>query len=427
MSHVSVVSIRSILLVSVFSFGNLVLQTGLADDWNQYRGPRGDGVAAGEMEVGIDKPVISTAWKVPTTKGFSSFSIADGRAFTLVTMKDSSGSPQETCIALDIANGRTLWSQPLTVIKYDGGGDSGTQDNKGGDGPRSTPATDGDRVYVYDSRLGLHCLDAATGKTVWKQDIAAKFSGRNIHWNNATSPVLHGDRVIVAGGGVGQTFLAFDKSSGELIWKSGDEKFTHATPVVANINGTEQVVFYMQSGLIGINLSDGTELWRAPVDYRTSSAASPVIDGNRVYCSAGYGVGAALFEVGSDNSVNELWKKPNRLINHWSTPVVYEGHLYGCFGFKQYGKSPLQCIELTTGEVKWSQDGYGPGNCIRVGDKLVALSDSGEVVIVSAKSNRYTELSRSDVLNGKCWSMPAFSGGRIYVRSTEEGACVELK
>ena len=114
-------------------------------------------------------------------------------------------------------------------------------------------------------------------------------------------------------------------------------------------------------------------------------------------------------------------------MNHWSTPVVHDGHLYGIFEFKKYGKAPLQCVELATGEIKWAERGFGPGNCILVGEKLVVLSDAGEVAIVAAQPDAYRELARAKVLDGKCWSTPAYSDGRIYVRSTKEAACIAIK
>ena len=201
---------------------------------------------------------------------------------------------------------------------------------------------------------------------------------------------------------------------------------THATPTLCDINAKRQAIFFMQSGLVSLDPVDGSELWRQPFPYSVSTAASPVVEGNLVYCSAGYGVGAGLFEIGEDMSVKEIWRKPNRLINHWSTPVVHDGHLYGLFEFKKYGKAPLQCIELATGEIKWEKRGFGPGNCILVGDKLAVLADSGALVIVEAKPDAYHEIVHSKVVEGKCWSTPAFSDGKLYIRSTKEGACVDV-
>jgi outer membrane protein assembly factor BamB len=254
----------------------------------------------------------------------------------------------------------------------------------------------------------------------------SEYEGRNIKWLNASSPLLDGDRIYVGGGGKNQSFLCFDKSTGKELWKTGDEEITHATPSLTEIDGKKQVIFFVQSGLVSIDPTSGNELWRQKYDFAVSTAASPITDGNLVYCSAGYGVGAGLYKVTDNSTTERVWRKPSKLMNHWSTPIVHDGHLYGIFEFKKYGKAPLNCVELKTGKIKWSKRGFGPGNCILVGDTLVVLSDAGEVVFVKAQTSEYEELAREDVLEGKCWSTPAYADGRIYVRSTEEGACIEV-
>ena len=393
-----------------------------AADWPQYRGPLGDGKSAETIE-SFDWTVSGpeVVWKAPTNLGFSSFAIADGRAFTLV-VRDS----VETLVALDATTGRELWNANLGDSDYGhDGGNAGAPGNRGGDGPRSTPSTDGKHVFVYDSHLVLTCFDNK-GNQKWKRDILSEFAGRNLKWLNASSPLLHGGVIYVGGGGPGESFLAFEKDSGELIWKSGDELITHATPHLLSTDNTKQVVFFTQSGLVSLNAGTGDELWRTEFPFSVSTAASPVSEGSLVYCSAGYGVGAGLFQINGSQQAEELWFKSNELMNHWSTPVVHEGHLYGIFEFKKYGKAPLQCVELATGKIKWAERGFGPGNCILVGKKLVVLSDAGELVIASANPDQYKELGRAKVITGKCWSTPAFSNGRIFIRSTEEAACIKV-
>lgn len=401
----------------------------LRADWPQYRGPAGDGLAREPIpntDWAAQPPQV--LWKAPTPLGFSSFAVADDRAFTLVARDAGDGRQVETCLALDADTGRELWSVPLGASDYGhDGGNAGTPENRGGDGPRSTPSTDGGRVFVYDAHLVLYCFNAANGELVWKRDIIKEFAGRQIKWLNASSPLLIGKTIYVGGGGAGQSFLAFDKTNGKLLWKSGDETITHATPRFVEIDGKPQVIFFVQSGLVAVRAVDGQELWRTKFPFSVSTAASPVVEGNRVYCSAGYGVGALVVEVGDEKEPDEVWFKANELMNHWSTPVVHNGHLYGIFEFKKYGDAPLQCVELATGEIKWSQRGFGPGNCILAGDKLVVLSDGGELVLVAATPEKYEELSRIKAVDGKCWSTPALSDGRIYVRSTEEAACLVVE
>ena len=401
-----------------------------ADDWPQYRGKHGDGKSSeiiGNVNWSAGGPKV--LWKAETPLGFSSFSVADGRAFTLVARGEEE-SKVETCIAIDVATGDELWSVAFGPSEYNhGGGNAGASGNKGGDGPRSTPTCDGGHVYVYDSHLMLTCMKASNGEVVWQADVEKEYDGPNIKWLNASSPVVDGSHVYVGGGGEGQSFLAFNKNSGELVWKSGDETITHATPALASINGQKQLVFFAKSGLVSVSAASGSEAWRCKFPFSVSTAASPIVDGNFVYCSAGYGVGAGFFHIvdsGAGEEAEEIWFKPNKLMNHWSTPIVHDGHLYGIFEFKKYGTAPLNCVELKTGKIKWSKRGFGPGNCILVGDKLVVLSDAGEVVVVPASPDEYKEVARAKVIDGKCWSTPAFSDGKLFVRSTVEAACLDL-
>ncbi len=412
-------SISALLLVAP------LLAASASDDWPQYNGAAGNRRSAQKLVVpSWSDKAPGTAWRVPTQGGFSSFVVANGRAFSLVTRAGA-----ETCVALDAKTGQELWARELDSVSYDGGGDRGTDDNSGGDGPRSTPSHADGRVYVLDSSLGLYCLDEVAGKVQWMVDLVAKYGGRNIRWQNAASPLIEGAYVFVAGGGEGQSLLAFDRKTGELAWKSGDELMTHATPVAATIHGVRQILFYVQSGVVSVVPETGEELWRFDYPFRVSSAASPVVFEDVVYVSAGYGVGGGAFVISKDGdgfSAANLWHERNGLMNHWSTPVCKDGFLYGMFSFKEYGDGPLECVELATGTVSWSKDGFGPGNVILVGNTLVALSDAGEVVLVEANPVEYEEQARARVLDGKCWSTPAFADGSLFVRSTTEGVRLDL-
>ncbi|MEE8467396.1 MAG: PQQ-binding-like beta-propeller repeat protein [Planctomycetota bacterium] len=399
------------------------------DDWPQYNGLTHDRSSAERVELrSWPEGGPPVAWTAETKLGFSSFSIAQGMAFTLVG-RDVDGVGHEVCVALDTRTGEELWATALSKSGYDSGGDRGAEGNSGGDGPRSTPSHAGEQVFVFDAKLVLSCLDDETGELLWDRDIVEQFGGRNITWQSAASPLIDGGRVFLAGGGAGQSLMAIDTATGELLWKVLDERMTHATPIVATIHGVRQVIFFVQSGLVSVDPESGSELWRAEFPHRTSTAASPVVHEDIVYCSAGYGVGAGAFRISKKDDgfqATGLWRERNGLMNHWSTPVCKDGFLYGMFGFKDYGDGPLQCVDMRTGEVRWSKDGFGPGNCILVGSDLVALGDAGQVVLVEAAPEEYRELARAQVLDGKCWSTPVFSAGRLYVRSTSQAACLDL-
>jgi|ERR1039458_6266453 outer membrane protein assembly factor BamB len=143
-------------------------------------------------------------------------------------------------------------------------------DNKSGDGPPpSPPAVIGGRVFVYSFTMVLQCLDAASGKVPWKEDVIASFSGKNIGWQSATSPVEDGGLVHVAGGGAGHSMLAFSQGAGELAWKSGEGGITHATPAVGTTQGVSQVIRFLQTGLASVEAASGQPLWKFPFPYRT--------------------------------------------------------------------------------------------------------------------------------------------------------------
>jgi outer membrane protein assembly factor BamB len=404
--------------------------TGMAADWGQYRGAQTEGVSPETIRAGWQGGAPKSLWRVPTPAGLSSFVAGEGKVFTVVTRSAESGSA-EVCVALDAATGKELWATPTGTAKYPGGADSGTPDNKGGDGPRSTPAVSGGHVFVYSSAMVLQCLDAASGKALWQKNVIAEFGGKNIGWLSAMSPVVDGDLVYVAGGGAGQSMLAFKQATGELAWKSGDGAITHATPVVATIQGVRQVIYLLQPGLVSVETATGKPLWKYSFPYKVCTACSPVVAGDVVFCTAGYEVGGAACQVvrnGGEFEAKELWrvKGDKDVASLWSTPVEKDGFLYGMISFKRFGSGPLKCVDLKTGAVKWEQPGFGAGQVILAGKYLLALADDGQLVVVEPVPDAYKEVARFKAVAGKCWSTPALSNGHLFVRSTKEGACFDL-
>ncbi|MSU41956.1 MAG: alcohol dehydrogenase [Pedosphaera sp.] len=398
-----------------------------AADWPQYRGSHHDGSTTEKIAAKWPEKGLRQVWKIPAPGGFSSFAVSGGRAVTQVVRNSN-----ECVLALDALTGKEQWAVELAPSNYGhDGGNAGANGNNGGDGPRSTPSLDGAHVYVLAADLRLLCLEAATGKKVWAADLLGEHGGQLIKWKNAASPLIDGELVFAAGGGAGATFLAFNKTTGQVVWKSGAEIITHATPVRATIHGVPQVIFFAQSGLIALERNTGKELWRQAYRFSVSTAMAPVVAGDTVYCSAGYGVGGGAYKIskqGEKWAAEELWRAHGngQAANHWSTPVHKDGHLYGMFSFKEYGTGPFKCVEVATGKVKWQQANFGAGNVILADGQLLALTDFGDLVLVAAEPGACRELARTKVLTGKCWSTPVLSNGRVYVRSTKEAACLEL-
>jgi outer membrane protein assembly factor BamB len=418
---------RKLMLMSSIVTAFTAAAGALAADWPQYRGPKHDGIAAdADIAARWPKGEPKVLWKRPAGKAFGSFAVAGGKAYLFVER-----GGDEVAVALNPDNGEELWSRPIDKTIFE---------NQGGNGPRTTPTIDGERVYVFGTYFKLACLNAADGGVIWQKDLAAEHGAQNRNnntiekWGNAMSPLVLGDLVMVSGGGAGQAFLAFNKSDGKLAWKTGDEKVTHATPTPATIHGVEQVIFFVQSGLVSLRVSDGKELWRFGFPFKTSTASSPIVGGKAgdvVYCSAGYGVGAGACRVSRDGdrfSVQPLWRAEGELMNHWTTPVHHDAHLYGIFGFRQLGTAPLKCVDIETGEEKWSRDGFGSGGgTILVGGHVLVQGDKGELTLVPAKPDSYEQAGRIQVLGGKCWTMPVYSNGRIYARSDKEAVCIEVE
>lgn len=405
-----------------------------AADWNQYLGPTRNGISTETISTKFPAGGPRKLWTHETPGGFSSFAVGDGIAATM-TLREIGGAPQEICLALDPKTGKELWAKSLGVANFlerkpNGEANSGTSSNHGGDGPRSTPAITNGHVFATSANLALVCFDAKTGKQLWKHDLVKEFGGTVIHWNNAASPVIANGLVFMAGGGKGRSLLAFDQQTGRVVWKVGTEQITHSSPTIATIAGVPQVVFFVKSGLVSVEQKTGKILWRQPFRFNVSTAMTPLICGDIAYCSAGYQVGSAAYRIsknGDKFTSTELWKQPASVINnHWSTPLCYKGHLYGLFGFKEFGSCPLKCVDLATGNVLWSHEGFGPGGTILAGETLIVLGDAGEVTLVKADPSSYQEVAKFEAISGKCWNAPALSDGRLFVRSTKEAACFDV-
>jgi len=390
-----------------------------AADWPQYRGLNHDGSSAEKILKTWPTAGPKVIWKAPLGPSFGSFAVSGGKAFCFI-QRSVDGEDKEVAIALDAATGKELWAVTLGKATYD---------KQGGDGPRSTPTVDGNRVCFFGAYQMLTCLDAANGKQVWQHDVVAEFGGKVIKWNSAASPVIEGDLLIVNGGGAGQAFLTFNKADGKLVWKTEDDAPTHATPTPATIQGVRQLIFLTQKSLVAITPKDGKLLWRYAFPHRTSTAASPIVWNDIVYCSASYGVGAAAVRVaktGNEFSATELWRKQGDLMNHWTTPVCKDGYLYGIYGRGQEANAPLKCVEMATGNEKWSKPGFGGGGAtILVDGNVLAQADRGPLVLVEGKPDEYHELARAEIYGGQCWTMPVVSNGKIFARNTKEGFCLD--
>ena len=380
--------------------------------WSAFRGPDRDGHYR-EAEILTDWPSagLRLLWRQPVGGGYASFSVAQGRAFTIEQRRD-----QEVVAAYDVETGQQLWTHAWSAE---------FRESMGGDGPRATPTWDQGRLYALGASGEFHCLDAENGSLLWKRNILTDNGAANLEWGMAASPLVVAENVIVLPGGQGgRSVVAYHKVTGQPIWKSLGDKQAYTAPMVVDLAGTKQLLVVSASRAMGLTLEKGSLLWEYP--WATSygaNAAQPILVGpNRFFLSAGYGHGAALVEInptGDKFSAQPVWEN-NRMKNKFNGSVLHQDHLYGL------DEGILACLEVGTGKRVWKGGRYGYGQVLLAGSHLIVLSEGGDLALVKATPDRHQEVARFSALSGKTWNYPAIAEGRLLVRNTTEMACFDI-
>ena len=400
---------RTLLLTTLAGFCHLISTA--SADWTHYRGPTSNGVSAEKLPAlpaGGPKPI----WKVAVGTGTSSVTVSGERVFTM-----GNTGAKDVVWCLDAKSGGVVWKHEYAL-------DLDKRMFEGG--TAATPTIDGNRVYTVSHQGDLFCLDAATGKPVWYKHYQKDFGGKRPQWGFAGSPTVEGNLVIVDVGGKGASTVALDKATGATVWKSGDDAAGYASAIVAVIAGKKTVVMFKASQLVGLELKDGRELWRG--EWKTNydvNAATPMVVGDKVFVSSGYGAGCALFEIAAGGAT-ERWRNKG-IKSHFNSPALFQGHVYGIDGQAGAG-SPLTCLDLASGATKWQEKTVGGGALVVADGKLICLTEKGELVIGEAVPTGFKALSRSQVLGKRCWVQPTYASGRIFCRNNEgDLVALELK
>ncbi len=391
-------------------------------DWPQYLGAAGDNSSPETIRTNWTEQAPREVWRKPIGAGFSSMAVVGNRVYTQA--KETVGdAAREFCVALDASTGEALWKANLDAAEYTNL--SGYPDSM--DGPRSTPTVEAGRIYVLTSHLQLYCLDATNGKTIWHRDFPSELGSRMIDWENAASPLVVGDLILLNSNVPGNRLMAVRKSDGATVWSGQDGPMTHATPVFARLGDVGQVIFLTLNGLVSVVPESGVVLWSVPFGpSSTSTAASPSVSGDRVYASAAYGYGTWMSKVtktGDRFNASEVWRQRGTTYQaHWSTPVVQDGFMY-CVPAPSSGQGRLTCLDVVGGTNRWAQSNVGSGtmgygSLIRAANVLVVLTEGGELVLVEANPVAYTEVARLKILDEYCWNHATLAGGRIFARST---------
>lgn len=379
--------------------------------WTNFRGPNRDG-RYDEMAVLTSWPAngLTPLWKQPVGIGYASFVVADGRAYTIEQRRS-----KEVVTAYDVSNGRELWNQ----------GWNATFTDSTGDGPRSTPTWDDGRIYALGATGELRCLDAKTGAVAWGRNILTENGASNLQWAMAASPLIVDDKVIVLPGGPGgKSIVAYNKMTGAPVWKSQSDPQAYVSPMLVTLAGRRQIVVVSSSRILGLVPEDGALLWSYPWDTDMGiNVSQPIpVDKNRFFISAGYGKGAALVEVsgsGNNFTAKTVWENIN-MKNKFNSSVLHEGHVYGL------DEGILTCLDVNTGVRKWKGGRYGYGQVILASGHLIVSSESGELALVKASPDAYTEVARFSALEGKTWNYPAIANGKLLVRNSTQMAAYNI-
>jgi outer membrane protein assembly factor BamB len=384
---------------------------GAAQDWNQWRGPSRTGAAASFTPPAVwpDRP--KQIWKVQVGIGHSSPVVSGGRVYVF-----SRAGEQEVISARDLSSGRELWRQA-----YDAPYQMNPAAGSHGKGPKSTPAVDRGRVFTFGINGTLSAWQTQDGKLLWRKDFKKDFPSTVPDFGVAMSPLAAGNLVIVhAGGANAGALLALDAATGETTWAWKGDGPAYASPIVATLAGTQQIITQSQRNLISLALADGHVLWRIPftTEY-DQNTITPIVFGDLVIYS---GINKAATAVRPSQSAGK-WETPEVWQNadvpmYMSTAVESGGYLYG---LTHRSRGQFFCVDARTGKTMWTTKGREGENAafMTAGALLMAITTEGELVVMRANPKQFDLIKRYTVADSPVWAHPAPAGSGIVVKDEQ--------
>jgi outer membrane protein assembly factor BamB len=379
-------------------------------DYTEFRGVARDGVVRGER-VGTEwaKTPPKLAWRIAVGPAWSSMLVVGGRVYT----QEQQGA-SEAVVCRDATDGREVWSY-VDAARF--------EETLSGIGPRSTPTFVNGRLYTMGGTGVLNCLDAATGAKRWRADVLKDAKANMPIWGYSSSPLVVDGKVIVFAGGDGANGLvAYDAETGARVWGAAAGKMSYSSAQVSEVNGERVVLFWGENTLIAVEPKEGKVRWSYDTPGTWGTLQPHVIGSDRIILTSDRETTAiAVRRDGERWSTERLWTKGD-FHPQFNDFVVHGGNLYGLNG------GNVVCVDLGTGKLRWKKGRYGSGQLVLLADQgvLVVASESGEVALVAARPEGFTELGRIEAVTGKTWANPVVAHGRLYVRSAEEMACFEL-
>lgn len=399
------------ILVSLFTLPVICQGRQAPEGWTHFRGPNGNGVVTDpNIPEGAWQNVPRLLWMTEIGEAFSEIAVCDNVIYTMFSEKTDSVSGTEYVAAYDSGTGQMIWQTALDKIFIDA--------DDWGDGPRATPAVDQNNVYCFSGQGKLAAIAKQNGQILWEVSFTEHFGSTLPRWGFASSPRIVDEMVVIETGGTGaQLVTAFNKNDGKVIWSNGTGDAAYSSAIVAKADEREQILFANGATLYAFD-AQGDTLWTFGMPLRSPMASPLFIEPDNVFLSATNGEGGFLIKV-SDNKP-ELLLTTSQMKNDWSSSFYSNGHIYG------FNVAALQCVSLANGVRKWTKRGYGKGSLIMVNDKMIILSDQGQLAIAEVSHDAYNEISSIQALDGRCWTAPSYHNGRIYVRNLTHMACFDL-
>ena len=419
------------------------LHTGVrADDWPNWMGPARDGLWNEQGVVEKLPAALTPKWRVPIKYGYAGPAVANGLVyvFDYDTSDKFINDPgargklkgKERLLCLDAKTGEQKWKHEYDCaydVSYPGG-------------PRATPTISGDKVYTLGAMGDFSCVDAATGKQIFHIDLKEKFGAQTQIWGFASHPFVHADKVYLMVGGSGSGVVAFNKDTGEPIWKKLDvEEPGYAPVALTEAGGRKQLLVTTPKNVHGMDPETGEQFWSIPFEPAYGmSICAPQREGDVLF-TAGEGDKAVAIKLASDKpAAEELWRGQSNTAVYpvCGTPLAYQGHVYGVCT-----NGELRCVDLKTGKRVWSdlkpiaggkRKGSGSAFIVRNGDRFYIASETGELIVAKLTPEKYTELSRAKLIEPTSstwgrqvvWSHPAYADKCIFARNDKEILCVSL-
>ncbi len=424
-------TLRNSIAAALIATSGLVLSTSSqAADWPTFRG-------ADRTAVAPDTGLL-TAWpeggpkllweSKGTGRGYSSLAIAGDRIYTLGDRSSlAEGDNSEFLLCFSRNDGSPVWK-----LKTGTPWDQGAPDWQGS---RSTPTVDDDRVYVLTPHGELICA-STDGIEKWRKNLKSDFGGnKGDGWGYGESVTVDGDRLICTPGGGKSTMVALNKHTGQLIWtavRPDDRGAGHSSIVISEVGGTRVYVQTTASGALGVRASDGNLLWSYGIDRTTAVIPTPIVRGDLVFFSAGYGRGGALLrQVPGDNdtvTATEIYPINNKLANKHGGIVLVGDYLYG----DTDDRGTPFCAELMTGKVVWQSRGSGrrSANVIAADGYIYIRYSDGTLVLVKATPDGYEESGLLKIPGSDSqpsWSHSVIVDGRLYLREGDNLLCYDLR